>query len=62
LRIGETLHRGYLASGNGGQLLAVFPDFDLVAVFTGGNQLQGGIWTRWVSDIIGAQVIPAITR
>jgi CubicO group peptidase (beta-lactamase class C family) len=62
VRVGETVHRGYLAAGNGGQVLVVFPDFDLVAVFTGGNHRQGGIWTRWIPDIVGGQIIPAIER
>ena len=33
---------GYAATGNGGQLLVVLPDLDMVLVFTGGNYRQGG--------------------
>ncbi len=33
---GREIHT-FLASGNGGQKIYVFPEFDLVAVFTGGN-------------------------
>ena len=33
---GREIHT-FLASGNGGQKIHVFPEFDLVAVFTGGN-------------------------
>ncbi len=35
--IDEKHIKGYQAQGNGGQILFVFPDFDMVVVFTGGN-------------------------
>lgn len=60
VRSGDRVHRDYEATGNGGQLLIVVPEFDLVVVFTGGNYLQGGIWNRWRHEIVGAQIIPAI--
>ena len=53
---------GYAATGNGGQVLLVIPEYDLAVVFTGGNYRQGGVWGRWGQQIIGDQVIPAITR
>ncbi len=52
----------YEASGNGGQLLIVVPDADLVVVFTGGDYRQGGIWGRWRHEIVGGELIPAIRR
>lgn len=58
----DKVYRGYQATGNGGQLLIVVPDAQLVVVFTGGNYLQGGIWGRWGNDIVGAQLIAAIRR
>lgn len=60
VRVGEQSYRAYAATGNGGQVLIVVPDFELVAVFTGGNYMQGGIWGRWADQLIGGQVIPAI--
>jgi hypothetical protein len=51
-----------MATGNGGQILIVIPDFDLVVVFTGGNNGQGWIWNRWGGEIVGGQMIPAIRR
>ncbi len=60
VRSGERTYREYEATGNGGQLLIVVPEFDLVVVFTGGNYRQGGIWSRWRNEIVGAEIIPAI--
>lgn len=61
-RVGERTYREYAATGNGGQLLIVVPDFDLVVVFTAGNYGQGGIWTRYRSEILPREIIPAIVR
>jgi CubicO group peptidase (beta-lactamase class C family) len=60
LKVGDRVYREYQAGGNGGQILAVVPEADLVVVFTGGNYGQGGIWLRWVDQIVAAQIIPAI--
>ena len=53
-------YRTYSATGNGGQLLIVIPELDMVVVFTGGNYRQGGIWLGWVDGIIGGAIIPAL--
>ena len=50
----------FAATGNGGQLLIVVPKLELVVVFTGGNYGQGGIWSRWGSEILPKEIIPAI--
>ena len=52
----------YAATGNGGQLLLVIPEYDLAVVFTGGNYSQGGVWSRWGQQIVGDRIIPAIRR
>lgn len=59
--VGERSYTSYQASGNGGQLLIVVPELDLVIGITGGNYRMGGIWGRWRDQIVGGYVIPAIT-
>jgi CubicO group peptidase (beta-lactamase class C family) len=60
LKADPRTYHAYMASGNGGQLLVVVPDLEMVVVFTGGNYRQGGIWLRWVSQVIPQEIIPAI--
>jgi CubicO group peptidase (beta-lactamase class C family) len=57
IRAGDGSYRTYEATGNGGQLLIVSPELELVVVFTGGNYRQGGIWSRWRDEILGAGII-----
>jgi CubicO group peptidase (beta-lactamase class C family) len=62
LTSGERTYREYEASGNGGQLLMVIPELELVVVFTGGNYRQGGIWGRFRDQIVPQEIIPEIRR
>ena len=55
-------YREYEANGNGGQLLMVLPELDLVVVFTGGNYIGGGVWNRWRNDLLPNAIIPAIVH
>ena len=52
----------YSATGNGGQILLVIPEYRLAVVFTGGNYMQGGIWGRWGELIVANRIIPATRR
>lgn len=56
---GRTI-KGYAATGNGGQVLFVIPEYEMAVVFTGGNYRQGGVWGRWGQQIVGDQIIPAV--
>jgi CubicO group peptidase (beta-lactamase class C family) len=60
IRVGERVVETYAASGNGGQIVLVVPEYDLAVAFTGGNYRQGGIWGGWGDEFIGAEIIPAI--
>lgn len=60
VQMGSRRVESFEASGNGGQLLIVVPEYDLVAVMTGGNYGQGAIWTRWRDEIVGGQIIAAL--
>jgi len=61
VKSGDRKYPAYHGNGNGGQLLLVVPQFDLVAMFTGGNYRQG-LWNRERDDILGEMIIPALNR
>ena len=60
LEVGEETYRYYYASGNGGQLVLVFPELDLAVATTGGQYGWGSVWTRWPQRFVGEYVIPAL--
>lgn len=62
LTVGGRTVAAYAATGNGGQVVLVIPEYALTAVFTGGNYRQGGVWGRWGQQIVGDGIIPAIRR
>lgn len=62
IRSGERKYRFYQSNGNGGQLLIVIPDLEMVVVFTAGNYSNFQVWGRFQSDLVANAIIPALTR
>lgn len=62
VRVGDARVEAFEANGNGGQFLIVIPSYETVLVLTGGNYGQGGIWTRWRDEIVGAQILAAMAQ
>jgi len=60
--VGSRSYRTYRAAGNGGQLVIVVPDLDLVVAFMGANYNQGPVWWPWNDALVPEVIIPAISR
>jgi CubicO group peptidase (beta-lactamase class C family) len=61
VRSGDNVYPAFDANGNGGQLLLVVPQYDLVVMFTAGGY-GTGLWNRERDEIVGKMIIPAIQR
>ena len=55
-------YREYVATGNGGQIVAVIPDLDLVVGFASSNYNNGKTWWKFISNYIPEHIIPAINQ
>jgi CubicO group peptidase (beta-lactamase class C family) len=60
ITVDERSFETFEASGNGGQLVVVVPELDLVVGMTGGNYGQGHIWGQWRQKIIGDRIVAAL--
>jgi len=52
-------YRVYSAGGNGGQIVMVIPDLDLVVGFTGGAYGKFPKWYKWQTELVPQFIIPA---
>jgi CubicO group peptidase (beta-lactamase class C family) len=57
--VGDHSYRVYAAGGNGGQIVMVIPDLDLVVGFTGGAYGEFAKWYKWQTELVPECIIPA---
>ncbi len=57
--VGDRTYRAYAAGGNGGQIVVVIPDLDLVVGFTGGAYGEFAKWYKWQTELVPQFIIPA---
>ncbi len=62
IKAGDRSYQSYYASGNGGQLVFVLPELDLVVGMTGGQYNWGSVWNTWPHRFIGGHIVPALSR
>ena len=60
--VGGRIFHTYRAAGNGGQMVIVVPELDLVVLFMGGNYNQGPVWYRWNDEYMPEIIIPSVKR
>jgi len=59
LKSGAKTYQVFAAEGNGGQLIIVVPDLDLVVGITGGSYGEFDQWYRWELELVPQFIIPA---
>lgn len=59
--VGNVSYRAFAAGGNGGQIVMVIPDLDLVVGFTGGAYGEFAKWYKWQTELVPQFIIPAAT-
>jgi CubicO group peptidase (beta-lactamase class C family) len=60
IKLGDRVFKEYDASGNGGQLVMVLPELDLVVMFTGGNYGNFGVWGHFRDELLPQYILAAI--
>lgn len=59
LHVGDRVFRVYSAGGNGGQIVMVIPELDMVVGFNGSSYGEFTKWYRWGLQLIPQYIIPA---
>jgi len=57
--VGGKVYRMYFAGGNGGQLVMVFPELDMVANYNGGAYGEAQKFFRWQASLVPQYIIPS---
>ena len=60
IKLGDRVYKEYDASGNGGQLIMVVPELDLVVMFTAANYGNFGVWRHFRDEFLPQYIIAAI--
>ncbi|NBD09462.1 MULTISPECIES: serine hydrolase [Corallococcus] len=60
-RVGDHVYSEYEAGGNGGQLVMVIPELDLVVMFTGGNYNNSAVWRKFREELLPQFIMSAVT-
>jgi CubicO group peptidase (beta-lactamase class C family) len=62
LHVGDRVFRAYSAGGNGGQIIMVIPDLDLVVSINGESYGEFTKWYRWGLQLVPQYIIPALSQ
>jgi len=61
LRVGNRTYTEYGSGGNGGQLVLILPELEMVVGFTGGAYGDFKAWGPWSVKLVSQYIIPAAT-
>jgi len=61
-KAGARVFHDYYAGGNGGQLIIVVPELDMVVGFTGGDYAEARKFFRWEIELLPQYIIPAALK
>jgi CubicO group peptidase (beta-lactamase class C family) len=56
------IYRSFAAGGNGGQIVVVIPELDMVVAFNGGSYGEFTKWYRWSLELVPQYIIPAVEK
>ncbi|HEX7518496.1 MAG TPA: serine hydrolase [Chthoniobacterales bacterium] len=59
LKSADHSYRVYAAGGNGGQIVMVIPELDVVVGFNGGSYGEFPKWYKWQTELVPQFIIPA---
>ena len=62
LKLDDRVYTEYAAGGNGGQLVVILPDLDMVVGFTGGAYGDFQSWGKWGVEVVPQFIIPAVRK